>query len=103
MNNNLVYEFMAEIDLPLPFNSEFISLIPKQRALIDKLMKEKIITSYAVSVEEGKLWTTILAESEESVSDILSAFPIIEMVEFRIYKLAFHNNAASVYTQFSLN
>ena len=32
MNSNLLYEFMAEIDLPLPFDNEFISLIPKQRA-----------------------------------------------------------------------
>ena len=35
MKNNLIYEFMAEIDIPLPFDKNFISLIPEQRAVIN--------------------------------------------------------------------
>lgn len=103
MKNKLIYEFMAEIDLPLPFDNEFISLIPEQRAIINSLMSERIVTSYAVSVEDGKLWTTIVADSEESVIEILMRFPIIELVEYKIYKLAFHNNANTLSAQFSLN
>lgn len=94
---------MAEIDLPIPFSQEFISLIPRQRAVTDRLMKEKVITSYAVSIEDGKLWTTIMADSEDSAINILSQFPIIEMTEYRIFKLAFHNVPGSVLPQFSLN
>lgn len=94
---------MVEIDLPLPFSAEFISLIPKQRAVIDKLFKEKIITSYSVSIEDGKLWTTIIAESDDMVAETLMDFPIIEFCEYRIFKLAFHNNAGFLIPQFSLN
>ena len=99
----MVYEFMAEIDLPLPFSKGFISLIPEQRAVINNLMNQRIVTSYAVCIEEGKLWTTIIGESEESVNDILMKFPIIGLVEYKIYKLAFHNNAGTLSAQFSLN
>ncbi len=103
MNNNLMYEFMAEIDIPLPFDKNFVLLIPEQRAVINNLMNERIVTSYAVSVEEGKLWVTIVADSAESVTEILMGFPIIEFVEYNIYKLAFHNNAGTLSAQFSLN
>ncbi len=103
MNKNLIYEFMVDIDLPIPFNNKFISLVPKQRAVINKLMSERIISSYAVSIEDGKLWTTILAESEESVAEVLSTFPIINYVDYSISKLAFHNNIGFTTPQFSLN
>lgn len=103
MNNRLIYEYMVEIDLPVPFNQQFISLIPKQRELINNLMTDKIITSYAVSIEDGKLWTTMLAESEDDIVDILITFPIIDQIEYKISKLAFHNIISTIIPQFSLN
>ncbi|MEP7145957.1 MAG: hypothetical protein ABI792_02985 [bacterium] len=103
MSKNIIYEYMVDIDLPIPFNNEFISLIPKQREVINALMSERVISSYAVSIEDGKLWTTIFAESDESVAEILSAFPIIKYVEYTISKLAFHNNVGLTAPQFSLN
>ena len=103
MNEKLMFEYMAEIDLPMPIDNEFISLIPAQRAMINKLMNERIITSYAVSIEDGKLWTTLIAESEEDAESILLQFPIIDRVEYAISKLAFHNNISLQPQQFSLN
>jgi hypothetical protein len=94
---------MAEIDLPLPFSSEFISLIPSQRELVNKLVKEKIITSYAVSLEKGKLWTTIFAASEQDTINIIESFPIRKFADYRISKLAFHNTIGFTLPQFSLN
>ena len=102
-NFDLKYEFMVEIDLSMPMSQEFISLIPEQRALINKLFTDKIITSYSVSVENGKLWTTMISESENEVAEILMDFPIIEYCEYKIFKLAFHNNAGFTVPQFSLN
>jgi len=103
MDNKIIYEYMVEMDLPVPFTKDLISLIPKQRALINNLITEKVITSYAVSIEDGKLWTTMLAESEDEVADILVTFPIIDQVEYTIFKLAFHNVIGNVAPQFSLN
>ncbi|MEO8666376.1 MAG: hypothetical protein ABI462_12860 [Ignavibacteria bacterium] len=103
MSTKMIYEYMVDIDLPVPFNNEFISLIPGQREIINKLLSERVISSYAVSIEDGKLWTTIMAESEESVVEILSTFPIISYVDYSISKLAFHNNIGFTAPQFSLN
>ncbi|MEO6695912.1 MAG: hypothetical protein ABIY50_02910 [Ignavibacteria bacterium] len=103
MNNKIIYEYMVDIDFPIPLNAEFITLIPKQRELINNLMSEKVITSYAVSIEDGKLWTTLLAGSEEEVINILTSFPIIVQVEYKIFKLAFHNTISAITPQFSLN
>jgi len=103
MNNKIIYEYMVEMDLPIPFSQEFILLVPKQRALINNLMTEKIIKSYAVSMDEGKLWASMLAESEDEVVDILITFPIIDHVKYKISKLAFHNIISTITPQFSLN
>ena len=94
---------MVEVKLPLPFNNEFVSLIPMQREVVNKLMSDRIITSYAVSLEKGKIWTTIFAESVDEVVDILMEFPIINHVDYKISKLVFHNNISLALPQFSLN
>ncbi|MBK8551452.1 MAG: hypothetical protein IPL53_10495 [Ignavibacteria bacterium] len=103
MEQSSLYEYMVEVNLPLPFNKEFISLIPNQREVVNKLMSERIISSYAVSLEDGKLWTTIFAESVDEVTDILMEFPIINHIDYKISKLVFHNNVSLTLPQFSLN
>jgi hypothetical protein len=102
-NLKYVYEYMVEINLPVPFDEEFLSLIPRQRAIINKQLNEGIITSYAVSIESGKLWASILAESESEVFEIISYWPIIDKITYEINKLAFHNSASLAIPKFSEN
>lgn len=92
MEDSSIFEYMVEADLSLPLDKEFISLIPRQREVVNRLMNERIISSYAVSLEEGKIWTTIFAESSDEVADILMEFPIINHIDYMISKLVFHNN-----------
>ncbi len=99
----IMYEFMAEIDLPVPFDDEFLALVPRQRAMVNKLMNEGVITSYALSLESGKLWINILAESELKVTELLSTFPIAEHIRYEIHKLTFHNSISFKIPNFSLN
>lgn len=103
MNMKIIFEYMVEMDLPIPFDDEFLSTVPRQRALINKLINDGIITSYAVSFEKGKLWMTLLAENEAGVFSVISEFPIIRFVESRISKLAFHNSVGFQIPQFSVN
>jgi len=49
----VMYEFMIDIDLPVPFTDEFLALVPRQRAIVNKLMNEGSITGYALSIEAG--------------------------------------------------
>ena len=103
MDMRIMFEFMVEMDLPVPFDDEFLSMVPRQRAMVNGLMNAGIITSYAVSFERGKLWLTMLAENESGVFSLISEFPIIRFVETRISKLAFHNSVNFHIPQFSVN
>ena len=98
-----MYEYLADINLPIPFTDEFLALVPRQRAQVNKLMNEGIISSYALSIESGKLWVNVIAESEEKVQDLLNSFPIAPYISFTIHKLTFHNSINFKIPDFSLN
>ena len=102
-NIKFMYEYMVEADLPIPFDEHFMSLIPRQRAVVNKMLNEGIITSYAVSIEKGRMWTTIVAENELELVQILSEWPIISHIDYKINKLAFHNSASFAVPKFSEN
>jgi hypothetical protein len=99
----ILYEYMVAFDLPKELDREFIAMIPEQRAVINKLLKEGIVTSYALSLENSKLWVIMIAETELEIVQIISGFPIINKVDFNISKLAFHNNANRLVPNFSEN
>jgi hypothetical protein len=103
MNLKIMFEYMIEMDLPVPFDDEFLSLIPRQRAMVNRLMNKGIITSYAVSLESGRLWMMMLAESEQNALGIVSEFPIYRHVTYKINKLTFHNSIGLAIPQFSAN
>lgn len=83
-------QFMVDISLPKYFDEDFVSLIPRQRLHIDKLMSENVIKSYALSLDRMKLWATVSAETEEEVIQILHAFPLYEWIEYEIIPLMFY-------------
>ena len=94
---------MVTFDLPKYFDDEFTSLIPEQRAVVDKLMKGGVITSYAVSLESSKLWVTMIAENEFEINEIISGFPIADKCRSTISRLAFRNTVNPLVPQFSKN
>jgi hypothetical protein len=99
----IMYEFLADIDLPVPFTDEFLSLVPRQRAQVNKLMNDGIVSGYALSIESGKLWVNLIAESEDKVRELLESFPIAPYISFTIHKLTFNNSVSFRIPEFSLN
>ncbi len=99
----ILYEYMVTFDLPKYFDDEFTSLIPAQRAVVDKLMNGGIITSYAVSLESSSLWVTMIAENEFEINEIITGFPIADKCGYSISRLAFRNSVNVLVPQFSLN
>jgi len=95
-------EYMIDIDLP-EMTQEFISLIPSQIVVINKLMKTGKISSYTLSSDRTKLWVLINAETEKEVVDILKEFPIYPYLIFNVYKLAFNNTISVFLPKVSLN
>lgn len=96
-------KYMIDIDLPEEMTKEFLSLIPKQRKVVDNLVQDGVIDNYTLSFDRKKLWIVMNAQNENSAMDILSTFPLIGYMQLQLHELAFHVNADASKYAFSLN
>ncbi len=96
-------QFLVYIKLPGEFTEEFISLIPKQRAWINSLMRKGIIISYSLSADRTQLWIVMEAMSDINIIEVLSAFPLIRFMKPEINELMFHNSIYVDIPKVSLN
>ena len=96
-------QYMIDIQLPYLMSAEFLALIPKQRAQINSLMQQGLVTNYLLAIDRSRLWTVIEAESEAEIWEILETFPIYPHVECNVYELMFHNHIAHTLPAISLN
>ena len=95
--------FMVIIQLPSELTKEFISLIPKQRARIDKLMDGGIVLQYALSIDRSTLWLTLSAYSETKAREIISSFPLINFMKPEFIQLFFQNSVSTVLPKLIMN
>lgn len=97
-------QYMVEIELPEVFSEEYLALIPEQVDQVNKLIAEKKITSYTLNNRRSRLWTTLEAESEEDVIEVISTFPLIKWMKFEIHDLMLnYQNSAVIVPRMSLN
>lgn len=94
---------MIYIQLPAELTEEFLSLIPKQRAMVNSLMRKGIIINYTLSSDRTQLWIVMDAESEINVIEILAEFPLIRFMKPEIHELMFHNSIYVDVPKVSLN
>lgn len=85
--------FLVHIRLPEIFSTRFVSLIPKQRLIINDLLESKTLLSYSLDMERHNVWAFMQAGTEKEVMDIISTFPIIKDVKVSIHELAFYDTA----------
>lgn len=95
--------FMFSIQLPRELTKEFLSLIPKQRILIDKLMEDGKVIQYSLALDRSQLWVTIAANSERKAIDIYSTFPLVDFMRPTIYELAFQNSISNQLPKLIMN
>lgn len=98
-----MHQYMIDINLPSYFDEEFISLIPSQRNLVDRLMQQGVLESYSLALDNSKLWITLNSKSESNVVKLMKTFPLIKYMKYTIFKLAFHNQASLKFPNLSLN
>jgi len=96
-------QYLVDLNLPDELTDEFLSLIPRQRAHVDQMMMDGILSSYALSSDRRKIWAIIVAESEMEVDAALQSMPLFDFMEATIYQLAFYNVAGSGLPSISLN
>lgn len=81
--------FLANIDLPPLKSQDFWDKIPSQRKVVQRLLRDGYIISYAVSDDLNHLWVVIKANSEWDAKNIIGQFPIIKFINVKIIPLRF--------------
>lgn len=97
------YQFMVDFTLPDLLSEEFMSLVPYQRAQVNRLFDEGKLMSYSLSMEQSKLWAIFTANSEMEVRDMLADLPLTPYMTANIHMLTFYNTQHADMPQFSLN
>ena len=96
-------QYMADIDLPDHYSAEFVSLIPEQRATINKLLKKGVILNYSLAMDRSKLWVILEAKDEVEARNIIGSFPIFNHIQVKIFDLMFNQVTANIMPQLWLN
>jgi muconolactone delta-isomerase len=94
---------MVDIKLPEFISEEFVSLIPYQRSQVNRLMGRGVLNSYSLSLDRGRIWTVVNADTQKDAERTLNTFPLMKFMSYDIYKLAFNNNISQILPKFSLN
>jgi len=93
---------MIEFTLPRALTQEFLTLIPKQRQVVNQMLVEGKIRSYSLALDRSKLWAVVTANSEFDALELISGMPLSDFMVPEISELMFHNSTDMV-MHFSLN
>ncbi|MCC7244404.1 MAG: hypothetical protein IT269_01885 [Saprospiraceae bacterium] len=96
-------QYMVDFTLPKDLSEDFISRIPQQRSLVNKLMSDCKILNYALSLENSKLWVIFSVESEEELLELIQRLPLSRYMKVEMHALTFFNTANILQPNFSLN
>lgn len=95
--------FMVEVTYTGMHTTAFRSQLPLQRTRINQLMDMGTIRSMAVSVEEGRGWYVVKADSEEAVDAVMEQLPLAVFMKYEMTALTFYDANAFERTQLILN
>jgi muconolactone delta-isomerase len=94
--------YHVEFTLPDPMPALFIQLIPEQRSMVKKMMEQRVLRSYALSLDRSRMWCIFAANSEFELLEEVSRLPLSQYLTPRICELMFHNSAEMTLS-FSMN
>ena len=95
--------FMVTVGLPDDFSAELLSLIPSQRAYINKLMGRGVVSTYTLSMDRTTLWIIMFGEDESEIEQYTDKFPMRHFMDVSIEEAMFHHNAAHYVFPMSMN
>ena len=96
-------QYMVDITLPAEPNEEFLSLIPRQRAQVQKLLELGTVLGYSLSLDRTRLWIMLSAKHQREAMEILSSFPLFAWFDVSLYPLMFHNTSTVPLLKVSMN
>ena len=96
--------FVVSIRLPEAYDEDFMSLIPRHRAFINRLLAEKVIEAYAISADRSRGWVTMNGDDEASIMALVEQFPLFRYFKkVEIDELFIFDSVASRFPHISLN
>jgi|GEM_PF-200265 len=95
-------EYMVSITLTGVTTDEFNELLPAQKEYISKLVSQKKISSYGLSVDRTKAWFTFLGDSEQEIWQLLAGFALNKYMEIEMDEMLFHENTKLFFPQLFL-
>lgn len=95
--------YLVILRLPEYFTADFVSLIPQQRAHINRLFHQQRLVSYSLAMDRSYVWACMPAESADAVLREVAKFPMYEYVTVEVQALAFHESANLVMPKISMN
>lgn len=94
---------MVDFSLPDVLTEDFMTMIPYQRAAINRFFSEGKLVNYALSLENSKLWAVFSANSEMEVMDMIADLPLTSFMNVEISMLTFYNTKNPEVPDFSMN
>jgi hypothetical protein len=96
--------FVVSFRLPDAFDEDFVVLIPRHRAFINRLIEDSIIEAYAISADRSRGWITMNGQHAAAIQSVIEQFPLYQFLrEVEIDELFIFDSAASRFPRISLN
>jgi muconolactone delta-isomerase len=86
-------KFMVTLSFPGIFSEDFITLIPRQRAMIVKLLSNGKLANFSLNEHRTSAWMVVNAKSLEDVERLLERFPMRDYFTATVEKLVLHDTA----------
>lgn len=102
METSLV-QYMVDFTLPYPLPDDFVSRIPQQRNAVNRLLHEGKILTYALALEQSKLWAIFSVKSEMELMELIQKLPLTRYMQVKIHELTFYNATQAFTPAFSVN
>lgn len=81
---------MFSCTMPEILDDRFLSLLPRQRILVDRLLASNRIVSYALSFSTAQIWIIVSVEDEDEAFDLMALLPLTPYLQVEISALAMH-------------
>ena len=97
-----VCQYMVDFTFKGALSEEFFDLIPYQRVVINKFLQQGKLVSYALSIENGKVWAIFNANTESEVQQMINKLPLLKFMDVEVSLLS-QLDGQKVEPVFSLN
>lgn len=85
-------QYMVEFIVPYPITEEIISMIPEQRAVVEKLFTGGKLVIYSLAEDRSKLWAIFVASTESELLKLIDRLPLSSYMEYNYNQLMFHQS-----------